>query len=140
MTPELVSMAKLVAAEHLLDPALVAAICEQESSWLPTATRFEEGFLHHYVAPLNLPPQESQDRSTSWGLMQIMGQVARELGFTGQFEELLQPMNGLEWGCKHFLHKLKAAGGDVHKALLLWNGGSNHAYPDQVLTRKAKYL
>ena len=35
--------------------------------------------------------------------MQIMGQTAREEGFTGEFEQLLEPRVGLHWGCRHLL-------------------------------------
>jgi len=38
---------------------------------------------------------------TSWGLMQIMGAVARERGFRGWLTELCDPQANLEWGCKH---------------------------------------
>jgi len=38
---------------------------------------------------------------TSWGLMQIMGAVARERGFRGWLTELCDPAVNLEWGCRH---------------------------------------
>jgi hypothetical protein len=63
------------------------------------------------------------------------------------------PPTGLEWGCKVFAHRLAVAQGNIHEALLCWNGGStyahhperesrdggNLAYPDQVLARVDKY-
>ena len=142
MNDQLVQLAKATAQKHGLDPVLVCAICEQESNWDPWAIRFEPRFMVRYVQPLGLKsPTEVTTRSISWGLMQLMGESARELGFTGGhfLSELCDPAVGLEWGCKHLIGKFKAAGGDVHKALLYWNGGGNPAYPDQVLARMTNY-
>jgi soluble lytic murein transglycosylase-like protein len=82
---ELISLARAAALAHSLDPALVCAVCEQESAWNPWAIRYEPGFLARYVAPLftagKISATEAYARSFSWGLMQVMGQVAREHGF-----------------------------------------------------------
>ncbi len=102
--------------------------------------RYEPAFRARYVAPLNLPPTEEIARSTSWGLMQVMGQVAREHGFPGKFfSELCEPENGLEFGSRVLAAKLAAASGDRARALLLWNGGANPGYAAQVLARMPKY-
>lgn len=122
-----------------LDPALVCAVCEKESSWRPSATRFEPAFLENYVEKLKLDPTESHGRATSWGLMQIMGEVAREEGYTGAFLNLLQPTIGLQAGIFHLSRYLKEANGNVEKALLHWNGGGNKEYPASVLALKPKY-
>src|SRR5712692_9451618 len=83
---------------------------------------------------------EAAARALSWGLMQVMGQVAREAGFAGaSLAELCDPAAGLEVGCRVLAHKLAAAEGNVTRALLLWNGGGNPAYPQQVLDRAKKY-
>ena len=37
----------------------------------------------------------------SWGLMQVMGAVARENGFDGYFPELCSTDRGIYYGCKH---------------------------------------
>src|ERR1700735_1296507 len=80
----LIALARTAAAQHSLDPALVCAIVEQESAWDPHAIRYEPAFRTRYVAPLGLAPTEEVARSMSWGLMQVMGQVAREHGFTAK--------------------------------------------------------
>ena len=74
----LIALARAAAAQHSLDAALICAIVEQESAWDPHAIRYEPAFRSRYVAPLGLPPTEEVARSISWGLMQVMGQVARE--------------------------------------------------------------
>ena len=138
--PELIALVKQTADRHQLYPELVCAVVDEESSWNPWALRYEPAFRSRYVAPLGLPPTEEVSRATSWGLMQVMGQVAREVGFTGKFlSELCDPATGVEIGCVVLAHKIAAAEGNVAKALLLWNGGANPNYPDEVLTRAAKY-
>ena len=140
----LIALARQKAAEHQLYPQLVCAVCEQESNWNPWALRYEPRFLSKYVAPLytagKISATEAYGRSMSWGLMQVMGQVAREHGFDGAFlPELCDPAIGLEIGCRVLAHKLGAAGGNAEKALLLWNGGANAGYAAQVLARAEKY-
>jgi soluble lytic murein transglycosylase-like protein len=72
--------------------------------------------------------------------MQVMGQTARERGFSGKFlSELCDPATGLDAGCELFAHKLAVAGGKVEHALALWNGGANPSYASQVLARVASY-
>ena len=133
------TLARQAAARHGLDPVLVCAVVEQESGWNPGAMRYEPRFYDRYV-PKNLPPTEACARAFSWGLMQVMGQVARENGFTGKFfTELCQPAAGLEVGCCVLKTKLDRASGDISKALLLWNGGARPAYADEVLARMPKY-
>lgn len=141
MSPQtLQSLVKAHAQDAGLDPALVCAVVEQESSWNPWAIRFEPAFKRHYIDPLNLDNlTEEVARSISWGLMQVMGEVAREKGFKGPLPSLCDPETGIAVGISHLASKLKAAGGNVSKALLLWNGGSNPNYPSQVLARKSKY-
>jgi len=136
----LIVLARNAAAQQALDPALVCAIVEQESAWDPHAIRYEPAFRARYAAPLGLPPTEEVARSISWGLMQVMGQVAREHGFAGKsLAALCEPAAGLAIGCAVFAAKLRAGSDDVQRALMLWNGGANANYAAQVLTRLAKY-
>ena len=140
--PSLITLAKDQAKLQLLDPALVCAVIEQESGWSPWAMRFEPMFLKNYVKP-HLPEAPTTGeiaRATSWGLMQIMGQVALENGFEGRFfTELCDPATGIQFGCKKLRACLEARSEDNDKALLMWNGGGNANYPTQVLARMRKY-
>lgn len=136
----LIELAKGIARAHILDPALVCAIIEQESSWNQWALRYEPAFYLKYEVPIaNLSPTESRARSFSWGLMQLMGQVSRELGFTGDIPNLCDPATGIEWGCRHLRNKLIEAQDNQHAALLLWNGGGNPGYANQVQVRMKAY-
>ena len=153
---QLVLLARKAASAQSLDPALVCAIVEQESAWDPNAIRYEPAFRQRYVARLGLAPTEEIARSISWGLMQVMGQVAREHNFAAKsLASLCDPATSLEVGCTVFAAKLRAVGGDagmgekddaasvannvIARALQLWNGGANPAYAAQVLARIANY-
>lgn len=143
----LVSLAKKVAGTFGLEGALVCAVVEQESGWNPWAMRYEPAFLNKYVAPLytanKISASEAWARGFSWGLMQVMGQVAREAGFDGAFlSALCDPQTGLSIGCKVLAKKLNGdlVKGDVRLGLLAWNGGGNPSYAAQVLARKPAYL
>lgn len=145
---QLIEAARNTAAAHGLDPALVCAVCETESSWIPDGTpRYEPAFEKKYITPMALPAVEAHNRSCSWGLMQIMGQTALELGWQGPFTGLLEPINGLEWGCRKlarcFLKAAKSVAPGtsdyIRQVLLLYNGGADAGYPDRVLSKLAKY-
>jgi len=93
-----------------------------------------------YVTRLGLAPTEEIARSMSWGLMQVMGQVAREHGFTGDFlAQLCDPGQALETGCAVLKSKITAAAGNLDDALSFWNGGSNTAYSQEVMARLPHY-
>jgi soluble lytic murein transglycosylase-like protein len=141
---EMILLARRIACEHGLEPALVCAVIEQESAWNPWAVRYEPGFLSRYVAPLytagKLSATEAYTRSMSWGLMQVMGQVARENGFSQpSLAELCDPNIGIEFGCRILAVRMARAKGDARAALLAWNGGANLNYPAEALARKRNY-
>jgi soluble lytic murein transglycosylase-like protein len=137
---EFSALARDAAARYGLDPALVCALIEQESAWDPHAMRYEPGFRALYVAPLRLAPSEEIARSISWGLMQVMGQVAREHDFDGKFlSALCDPATGIDVGCRVLGAKLAATQHDVLRGLQRWNGGANPDYAAQVLARTGNY-
>ena len=148
---QLLALARKSAAAQSLDPALVCAVIEQESGWNPWAMRYEPAFFTKYVAPLytnnKISASEAYARGFSWGLMQVMGQVARETGFDSPFlSTLCDPEQGLAVGCKVLRKKFDATGclpgqpADATRALLAWNGGGNPNYAAQVLARRPHYL
>lgn len=129
-----------------IDASLIRAVIEQESSGRYYVRRYEDGFYKKYIAHKTKQQlgfywsdlseaTERKDRSTSWGVMQIMGQTARERNFKGDFSELLYPATGCFWGCCELSRLLIKAKGNVREALLKYNGGSNPDYPDEVLAR-----
>jgi soluble lytic murein transglycosylase-like protein len=102
----IVPVIELAAATHKLPADLVRAIVQVESSGNTFAIRYEPNFLLTYVKKDVKTFGASRDterisRATSWGLMQVMGQVARELGCTEPFlSSLCEPVTGLECGCR----------------------------------------
>jgi transglycosylase-like protein with SLT domain len=138
----LLKLAKIAANDHSLPPELVCAICDHESAgWQIFAVRYEPEFFLKYVAGLHgISPTERFMRSCSFGLMQIMGQTARELDFKGEFlTQLCDPVTGLEFGCRKLAKCFENHPNDTHAALLAYNGGSDASYPDKVMTLISKY-
>jgi soluble lytic murein transglycosylase-like protein len=129
----------VIARKHQLPEQLVAAIVQVESGgdrfamrhepaypWLWDVARRAPRATTSLTASRRLPPDdftappgvskltEWMGQQTSWGYMQVMGAVARELGFAGRFfTELCDPMEGLNYGCLH-LTRLRRAHFDRH--------------------------
>lgn len=129
------------ARKYGLDPAIVAAVCEQESDWCTWAVRFEPAFLRNYVRPVipDKPTTQEITRATSFGLMQVMGLVAIEHGFGGRFlTELCDPDVGVDYGCRK-LQRCFETHTDPETSLLSYNGGGNPDYGNQVIARVGHY-
>lgn len=117
--------------EYNIDPKLVMAFCKVESSWNTWATRYEP--LWKYTTAVNnfadsaktSIPTEIVHQSTSWGLMQVMGSVARELGFTESLPMLCNPEFGILFGIKQLsrLQKYEISGGQ-NDWIASYNAGS----------------
>ena len=140
----MIALARDAAARRNLPAELVCAVVEQESAWDPYALRYEPAFYDRYVYPMALKralsETEARGRAFSWGLMQTMGEVAREFGYAAHYlSALCEPAASLEIGCKILAHKLAVNQGNIELALLAWNGGGNHDYPAQVLARVQHY-
>ena len=154
------------ASLYSLDPKIIAALVYQESKGNSAAHRYEDAFYIKYVAkktsstllgyvPSNsgqLPTldTEKRDRAYSYGLAQVMGQTARELGY--KKNDLLNlciiPADGLAYGCAYLKKKFDATSSAIPQieryrtALLGYNGGSDPDYDDKVLSHitSGKYL
>src|SRR5262252_6698960 len=118
---QLLVLARKAAASQSLDPALVCAVVEQESGWNPWAMRYEPAFFSKYVAQLytnnKISATEAYARGFSWGLMQVMGQVAREAGYSEPFlSSLCDPSDALEIGCKVLRKKFDTANAEAARA------------------------
>lgn len=134
-----------VSRESGINPQLIAAIIWQESRANPFAMRYEPAFFDKYIKDKKLTgfipsfkliseSTERNARATSFGLMQVMGATAREVGFEATFlSELCDVQNGIEVGVKVLKAKLAKANDDIMKALLLYNGGGNKDYPREVM-------
>lgn len=140
--PEIRLEIEKAAARHGLDPDYIEAHVMTESSGNPKATRFEHRFYDHYILPQAIRDQnEARGRATSFGLLQIMGQVARELGFKGEFKDLCGIVGGLEWGCMKLARCYTKYRSDINKGISAYNCGTpkikngklvNQEYVDKV--------
>jgi soluble lytic murein transglycosylase-like protein len=130
------------ATKYGLERELVCAVIEQESAWNPFAIRFEPAFEARYIKPAlpAAPTTLELTKAMSFGLCQVMGEVAVELGWRGNFlTELCDPDTGVDYGCRKLQRCMLANGQDVRESLLAYNGGGNSAYPAQVLARMPRY-
>lgn len=143
MDGKLTELAREAASRHGLDADLVCAVIEQESSWKMYAIRYEPEFFERYCLPLSrnpeITPTEARARAFSWGLMQVMGQTAREFGYAEPLPALCDPVKGIEIGCKVLAHKIAVNGGNMKDALNAWNGGANPKYAEEVLMKSERY-
>ena len=137
---ELISTATKIALQFAVDPILFCALIENESSWNPLAYRYEEAFYEKYIVPMNLSATEGKGRAASYGLCQVLGEVARELGFREDFSLLSSPDINLYLGCKKLKRCLDQHGGLTQESLLAYNGGGDPGYPARVIARMANYM
>lgn len=142
---KLAALIQQAALQTQINLPLLAAVIHQESGGNPYAVRYEPAFLKRYLEKKTrktiggyVPTRcswetEVRMRSTSFGLMQMMGQVLRERGFRGEFlTEALDPATNLKWGSE-FLQTLLHKHDTAEAALLRWNGGGDPDYGKKVL-------
>ena len=117
------------ATEFKLDVNLVRAIISTESSWNPFAIRYEPQWRYFYetrslASLLGIThPTMELFQATSYGLMQIMGSVAYELGFRQSPVLLCDPEINLHYGCKK-LKKLFEKYGHEDDVISSYNQGN----------------
>lgn len=127
-----------VSALHGIDPNVVEAVVQKESSYNPVAWNPEPRYRYLWdvrknapFRPLTLlelsskfpppdfraiqgdPDQEFWAQQASWGLMQLMGAVVREHGYKEPWLTSLvaDPELNLEYGCRHLSGLFKWAAG-----------------------------
>lgn len=128
--------------------ACALAVCMAESSFDEWAYRYEQQYKWLIGSQETLTATERAGQMSSWGLMQTMGAVAREDGFTGPFPLLCNPTVGLRYGLRH-LRKFFQKYGDWKDALASYNAGSprknaegqylNASYVEKVLKLWTQY-
>lgn len=118
------------AAIHSIDPTLVASVIMVESSGRPAAIRFEKNFrwtlhIHHFADMNNITHDtELMLQKSSFGLMQVMGAVARELGYQKNLSKLIEPKMGIEYGCKKLRQLFDKHGSKLDDVIASYNAGS----------------
>ncbi len=152
----LAELIKFHAHGNGLAPQLLAALIHQESGGNQWAIRYEPAFLDRYlngkgkeelqgVWPKGVTFRtELTLRATSFGYCQILGQVARERGYSATFlSGLFVPTVNIEYGARILASHIHAHN-DVQKGLQRYNGGGDPNYWKKVLdhieTRACNYL
>lgn len=125
---------KSLAMLYQVQPALVVAIILTESGGDTGKTKFEPEYEHVWKLPemakkygptrsLTLDIElETRYQKTSWGLMQIMGAVAREFGMTANLPLLVNSYTNITYGCK-LLSRLMERYGNFFDVIAAYNGG-----------------
>jgi hypothetical protein len=127
----------------------VKAICMVESVCDEYAMRYEPSYEWLVGDEMVLTATERTGQMISWGLMQVMGGVARSYGFKGPFPRLCDPLTGVKFGLMH-LKKFYAKYGNWQDAIASYNAGSprtlqatgkyrNQVYVDKVLQYWAQF-
>jgi len=118
-----------IAQKYQVDPLLIRAIVMVESGGNTWAYRYENNWKYFeqtifYAKQLGLShDSEKNAQACSWGLMQVMGSVCRELGWRDHLTKVLQPHIGLDLGTKK-ISKLLLQYKDVRDAIASYNAGS----------------
>lgn len=130
---QFIEIVQEMAAREGIDPDLACAIASVESSWNPWAVRFEPAWKYTLTPEIfgerlgiTLLTEKSM-QSHSWGLMQVMGSVARELGFRGPLQMLCDPRTGATFGCKKLRSFLDKYGSEKD-AIASYNAGGPRRY------------
>jgi hypothetical protein len=115
MTVDLLHVAKVTSEEvraiiktsrATTDPAIVLSIIQEESSFNPCALRYEPTWNYFYrvdvyAGLLKVTVEtEKESQKFSWGLGQLMGSDARELGFCKPMPALCDPYMNVYYMCK----------------------------------------
>lgn len=131
-----------------VDPGLIAALIRQESNGNPWVCRYEPRWIYTLrVSEFASQTGQSYEtervqQSTSWGYMQIMGAVSRELGFKEPLAKLIDPDQNIYYGTKKLKECLKRYP-SFPSAVSAYNAGtvlqdlsgrySNQPYVDNVM-------
>lgn len=99
-TPEMRALIQKWAAIHDIPESLLHRIIQRESDYNASARN-----------------------GPYWGLMQILPQTARGMGFTGQPQELLNPEVNLQFAGKYLRGAWIVSGGDQDKAVMWYAKG-----------------
>lgn len=113
LSDSIVAHVHLISKTEGVDPDLVKAIICKESAGNPWAVRYEPNWKYftevqnHALKTRISLDTERTCQAMSWGLMQIMGSVARELLYEGDLTKLLQEDLNIKYGAKKLRILLK---------------------------------
>lgn len=142
---ELMRLAVMTADEYGIKREWLFSVIKIESNWSYLATRYEPHFKYfhkpEYFANLNHVTLDTEkiQQATSWGLLQVMGCVAREFDHKGHLVELCHPQVGLKFGALKLSQLIRKYGYSTD-AIAAYNAGSpvlqNGVYINQEYVNK----
>lgn len=112
---------------HALPPSIMAALCDVESNHRPNVINLQDG------------------GSPSYGLCQIKLETARDIGFEGEADSLMNPAINAYYAAKYLRLQLDRYDGNLKKAVAAYNRGHfssnnpNKVYTDKVFERRKLY-
>ena len=136
-----------VCKNNNVDPKIFMAIITVESSWDAKAIRYESSFSYiknpEFYAKKNHITVSTEVilQKCSFGLGQIMGGTARDLGFDGKLISLVNVYRGTFWAAKYFATRCQKYS-ELTDQIAAYNAGSprknegkyvNQTYVDKVL-------
>jgi hypothetical protein len=162
---------EIIATKYQLLPSLVIAVCMIESEGYTWWNNPEPKYKYFWDVKLKKPfrevskleiadkypppdfydlrglrgidaDQEWWNQQCSWGLMQVMGAVAREAGFQEYcLTQLCNPTYGIEYGCAVLARNIKWSKGNLAQAIAAYNAGYGNwqnasVYSNKVLARQ----
>lgn len=126
-----IKLIREIARTLSVDPDLAQAIATIESNCDFLAVRFEPKWVtflnvSQYSWESRISPMTEQVlQAMSWGPLQIMGTVCREMGFKGKLVELAsQPNLSIHYGCLKIKSCLERYNGSLPHAISAYNAGS----------------
>lgn len=120
------NIVKQASVKHGVEPALIKAIIKAESDFNPYTTRYEAHL-----------------KDTSWGLMQVLLNTAREITNNKNLtsKELQRPDINVDIGTTYIAKQLKRYNGNIKDTIAAYNAGtakkrSSGEYTNQIYVSK----
>ena len=123
-------------------PELVLGIIEAESGGDPHVTKINATYPYTMMQakrPAGCSvDMERMCQKTAWGLMQVMGATARELGFDGWLSELVNPETNVRLGIEFLGRKMSQyfERDGIEGVVAAYNGGAPRRRPDGKFTNQ----
>lgn len=109
-TPQMRALIRAAAAEHGIPEALVHRVVQRESGYRADARN-----------------------GPYWGLMQVLPQTARTMGFRGRPEELLDPRVNLRYAGRYLRGAWLVSDGNIDRAVMWYARGYYYEARDRCL-------
>jgi len=164
---EVYKVCKQIAPAFGFEPKLLYAFCLQEGgkdqsgNFDPSVARLEQGFYRRYTEPMTYATTTEVLLSASYGILQMMGESLREVGyFEWYYQQQLPRLQSflgnplseiavakainfycdhlevmVTWGARWLKKKFQLAKGDLKLTCQYWNGDKTGKYYKEVMEK-----